>query len=165
MGHKMKPELIYLGLGANLGDRMANLQAARDALQPPVAVLRNSKVYETSPWGFVDQPSFLNQVIEAQTTLSPYRLLHHLKSIERRLGRTTTFRYGPRLIDLDILFFGNQILDLGGLLIPHPRLAERAFVLVPLAELAPELVHPQNGQSIRQLLSHVDTSGVEIFHG
>ena len=74
MGHKMKPELIYLGLGANLGDRMANLQAARDALQPPVAILRNSKVYETPPWGFVDLPSFLNQVIEAQTTLSPYRL-------------------------------------------------------------------------------------------
>lgn len=165
MSRSNRPDLIYLGLGTNLGDRIDNLKAAREALPPQVTVLRASQVYETPPWGYVDQPPFLNQVIEAQTDLSPYRLLHHLKSIERRLGRTATFRYGPRLIDLDILFFGSQILDLDGLLIPHPRLAERAFVLVPLAELAPELVHPQNGHSIRQLLSHLDTSGVEIFHG
>ena len=88
-----------------------------------------------------------------------------MKSIEHHLGRTPTFRYGPRLIDIDILFFGSEILDLDGLIIPHPRLAERSFVLIPLAELAPDLVHPQSGQSIQQLLTQIDASGVEIFHG
>ncbi len=134
-------------------------------MPPQVTILRLSQVYETPPWGYVDQPPFLNQVIEAQTLLTPRRLLAHLKSIEHHLGRTLTFRYGPRLIDIDILFFGSEILDLDGLIIPHPRLAERSFVLIPLAELAPDLVHPQSGQSIQQLLTQIDASGVEIFHG
>jgi 2-amino-4-hydroxy-6-hydroxymethyldihydropteridine diphosphokinase len=156
---------VYLGLGTNLGSRLENLQSARAALPPQVIILRASQVYETPPWGYTAQPSFLNQVVEAQTHLSPRRLLAHLKSIERRLGRAPTFRYGPRLIDIDILFFGGQVFDLHGLIIPHPRLAERAFVLVPLAELAPDLVHPRTGLSVRQLLTKVDANGVEIYHG
>ncbi len=160
-----EPTLIYLGLGTNLGSRLENLEAARVAMPPQVTILRASQVYETPPWGYVDQPSFLNQVVEAQTHLSPRRLLIHLKSIEHRLGRVATFQYGPRLIDIDILFFGSQDLNLDGLIIPHPRLAERAFVLAPLAELAPDLVHPQSGQTIRQLLAQIDRYGVQVFHG
>ncbi len=160
-----EPTLIYLGLGTNLGSRLENLEAARAAMPPQVTILRASRVYETPPWGYVDQPSFLNQVVEAQTRLSPRQLLIHLKSIEGHLGRVPTFQYGPRLIDIDILFYGSQVLNLDGLIIPHPRLAERAFVLAPLAELAPGLVHPHSGQTIRQLLAQIDTSGVEVFHG
>ncbi len=159
-----EPTIVYLGLGTNLGSRLENLAAARAAMPPQVTISRTSRVYQTPPWGYVDQPSFLNQVVEAQTRLSPSRLLIHLKSIERRLGRVPTFQYGPRLIDIDILFYGSQDLNLEGLIIPHPRLAERAFVLAPLAELAPGLVHPQSGQTIRQLLAQIDTPGVEIFH-
>lgn len=162
---ELKPVVIYLGLGSNLGDRLDNLRAARAALPPRVSVLRASQVYETLPWGYADQPPFLNQVLEAHTLLAPRRLLAHLKSIENRLGRTPTFRYGPRLIDIDILFYGSQIIEMDGLIIPHPRLAERAFVLVPLAELAPDLVHPQSGLSIQQLLTQFDPTGVEVFGG
>ena len=160
-----EPTLIYLGLGTNLGSRLENLEAARAAMPPQVIILHASRVYETPPWGYVDQPSFLNQVIEARTHLSPRRLLIHLKSIERRLGRVPTFQYGQRLIDIDILFYGSQVLSLDGLIIPHPRLAERAFVLAPLAELAPGMVHPQSDRTIRQLLAQIDTTGVEVFYG
>ncbi len=165
MKREHKPVVIYLGLGTNLGDRLDNLRAARVALSPRVFVLRASQVYETLPWGYADQPSFLNQVLEAQTLLTPRRLLAHLKSIESRLGRTPTFRYGPRLIDIDILFYGSQIIEMDGLIIPHPHLAERAFVLFPLAELAPDLVHPHSGLSVQQLLGQFDSSGVEVYHG
>ena len=164
MNSGREPVLIYLGLGTNLGSRAENLQAARAALSPQVIILRVSQIYETPPWGYSDQPAFLNQVVEAQTQLTARRLLTRLKSIEHRLGRIPTFRFGPRLIDIDILFYGSQILKLNGLTIPHPRLAERSFVLVPLAELVPELIHPQSGQSIRQLSTQIDTQDVEVFH-
>ncbi len=133
-------------------------------MPPQVTILRASQIYETPPWGYVDQPSFLNQVVEARTNLSPRQLLYHLKTIERRLGRVPSFQYGPRLIDIDILFFDSQIIHRDGLIIPHPHLAERAFVLAPLAELAPDLIHPQSGQTIRQLLAQIDALGVEIYH-
>ncbi len=151
---------LYLALGSNLGQRLANLQAAAGALAPQVQVLRASRVFQTPPWGFSDQPAFLNQVLEAQTELAPLDLLAHLKSVESNLGRQPTFRNGPRLIDLDILFYGDQVVDLPGLAIPHPRLAERAFVLVPLAELAPGLRHPILGASIGDLLRQVDRQGI-----
>jgi len=159
------PIRIYLGLGANLGERAANLAAARAALPPPVRCLRASRVYETAPWGYQDQPAFLNQVLEAQTELEPLDLLAHLKAIEANLGRTPTFRFGPRVIDIDILFYGEQVIARAGLTIPHPLLAQRPFVLVPLAELAPQLRHPLNGQTIQELASAIDTSGVEVYHG
>lgn len=154
---------VFLALGTNLGDRLANLQAAQQALSAAVEQLRFSPVYETQPWGIVDQPLFLNQAAGGQTSLTPFELLHFLKDLERHLGRQPGIRYGPRLIDLDILFYGNLVLDEPELVIPHPRLAERAFVLVPLADLAPDLIHPVLGQSVSELLAQVDCSGVARF--
>ncbi|MEZ0396482.1 MAG: 2-amino-4-hydroxy-6-hydroxymethyldihydropteridine diphosphokinase [Anaerolineales bacterium] len=151
---------IYLALGSNLGDRRANLQAALDALPPEVRLRRLSPVYETPPWGLTDQPAFLNMAAEAETGLPPLDLLSHLKRLETRLGRLPSVRYGPRLIDLDLLFYDDLVLDSPALTLPHPRLHERAFVLVPLADLAPDLVHPRLGQTVRDLLAALDTTGI-----
>jgi 2-amino-4-hydroxy-6-hydroxymethyldihydropteridine diphosphokinase len=152
--------IVYLALGTNLGDRRANLQAALEALPPSVVVRRASPVYETPPWGMTDQPAFLNMVVEAETEQSPEELLAHLKHLETILGRTPSVRYGPRLIDMDILFYEDRVIDSPGLTIPHPSLHERAFVLVPLADLAPDLIHPLLGKTIRDLLTGVDASGI-----
>ncbi len=158
------PILVYLGLGANLGDRAANLRAAWEALPPLIQPLRASPIYKTPPWGFTDQPDFLNQVVEVHTYLAPLDLLAYLKHIEAHLGRIPSFRNGPRLIDIDILFYADQQHNLPGLTIPHPRVHERAFMLIPLCQLAAELVHPALGQSIRQLAAQVDAAGVEVYH-
>ena len=151
---------VYLALGSNLGDRMLNLTHALTLLPPAVTIQRCSRVYETPPWGFLDQPAFLNMVIEGQTGLEPLELLDRLKFLEEKIGREKSVRYGPRLIDLDILFFDDLQLRTERLDIPHPRIAERAFVLVPLADLAPDLVVPDKGQTIRELLAQVDRSGI-----
>jgi 2-amino-4-hydroxy-6-hydroxymethyldihydropteridine diphosphokinase len=154
--------IIYLGLGTNLGDRQANLQDAVAGLIPKVGVLRVSSVYETEPWGYRDQPACLNQVLEGETDLQPLDLLVFLKNLELTLGRQATFLYGPRLIDLDILFYDQAVINKPELVIPHPRLAERAFMLVPLTELAPELRHPVLGLTISMLKNRIDTSGVKL---
>jgi len=154
---------VYLALGGNLGDRLASLRAALDALPPDVAVLAESRVYETPPWGYTDQPAFLNMAVKAQTSLSPQALLDYLKAIEARLGREKSLRWGPRLIDLDILFYDNLALDTPPLIIPHPRLHERGFVLAPLADIAPDLLHPTLGCSVRSLLADVDLAGIHPF--
>ena len=144
---------------------LGRIGAARAELPPLIAETRASRIYETAPWGYTRQPAFLNQVIEAHTDLAPLDLLSYIKSIEVNLGRTPTFRYGPRLIDIDIIFYGDQVMDLPGLVIPHPLLEQRPFVLVPLAELAPQLHHPVNGQTMQTLVSRIDTTGVEVYPG
>jgi 2-amino-4-hydroxy-6-hydroxymethyldihydropteridine diphosphokinase len=159
----MPTNLVYLALGTNLGDRPGNLRDAVAALPPAVTVLASSPVYETQPWGVTDQPAFLNMVLHGKTRLAPLALLAHLKELEGKLGRLASVRYGPRKIDIDILFYSDLILDTPGLTIPHPGLHERAFVLVPLADLAPDLVHPVFGKTNRQLLTEVDISGVKRY--
>ena len=120
-----------------------------------------SSVYETKPWGYADQPSFLNMVCRVDTDLSPQELLGEAQEVERILGRAPTFRYGPRVVDVDILLYGNRVVDTQDLRVPHPHLGERAFVLVPLAEIAPELVHPELGVSIRELLERLPAAELE----
>lgn len=154
---------VYLALGSNLGDRLHNLQNALLGLPEQITLLDTSPVFETPPWGYSEQPPFLNMVARVKTTFSPRKLLNELKAIERDLGRQPTIQYGPRLIDLDILFYDDNIIDLPGLIIPHPRITERAFVLVPLASLAPDLIHPILKVSVTQMLNSVDTSGITLY--
>ncbi len=156
-------ERVYFGLGSNLGDRLRNLDEALDKLSQNCRVLRHSQVYETAPWGFDDQPAFLNQIAEAECDLPPLDLLKRIKNLETTLGRTPTFRYGPRLIDIDILIYGQRILNVPELTIPHAMISERAFVLVPLAELIPAETLPGTNKTIAELLAAVDTHGVKIF--
>lgn len=155
--------LTYLSLGSNLGDRLANLRSAISHLPPKVNHIIQSPVYETQPWGYSDQPDFLNQCIKANTSLEPFDLLAYLKGIEVALGRKETFRFGPRLIDLDILIYDDLVMDTPTLTIPHPRIAERAFILIPLADIAPELYHPVLRKTIQQLKTGMDSSSIVLF--
>ncbi len=155
--------VIYLSLGSNLGDRLTNLQNAISCLPPKIQPIIHSSVYETEPWGYSDQPPFLNQVIRAETALDPTNVLKFLKQIEVILGRKETFRFGPRLIDLDILFYDDLVLETPTLTIPHPRIAERAFVLVPLAEIAPDLRHPILGKTMLRLKLGVDAGRIKLY--
>ena len=156
-------ENVFIGAGANLGDRMAALTTAVALLAPDVEVLDISNVYQTPPWGFTDQPAFLNLALQAATALDPITLLHRLKGIETRLGREPSFRFGPRAIDLDILFYGSLVYDSDYLSVPHPLAAERAFVLVPMREIAPDFIHPILKKTISELADSVDTSGIVIY--
>jgi 2-amino-4-hydroxy-6-hydroxymethyldihydropteridine diphosphokinase len=154
---------VFLASGSNLGDRAANLAEALRRLPPEVDVLAASPVYETPPWGYTDQPAFLNQAVKAETDLPPAELLAYLKNVERLIGRQVSFKYGPRLIDLDILFYDQSVVETPALRVPHPHLAERAFVLLPLADLAPGLIHPVLGKTVQQLLERVDSSGIQPY--
>lgn len=152
---------VFLSLGANLGNRRANLRRAVTALRQILTVEAISPVYRTAPWGVTNQPHFFNLCLRAVTALAPLSLLAQLKAIETGLGRRPGQRWGPRLIDIDILFYNGLILQSDNLTIPHARLAERAFVLAPLADLAPGLVHPQTGLSVGRMLAEVDMHGVQ----
>lgn len=155
--------IVYLALGTNLGDRVANLRAARDALPPAVVVEACSSIYETPPWGYTEQPAFLNQVLRGRTRRLPQSLLAYLKRTENQLGRQKSFLYGPRLIDIDILYYDQLVLQSESLTIPHPHMAQRAFVCVPLAEIAPNLRHPVLGVTSQELLSGLDINGVTLY--
>ena len=159
----MKEHIVYLALGTNLGDRPANLKQAIGALTPQLEVKAKSQVYETPPWGFEDQPKFLNQVIKANTYLDPEPLLKHLKRLEVALGRKESFPNGPRLIDMDILFYDDLVMEKPSLVLPHPRLHERGFVLLPLLEVAPNLVHPVHKKSVREMAEMCNMTGIEKF--
>ena len=154
---------VYIALGTNLGDRSANLDSALASLPPAVNIVSSSPVYVTPPWGYLRQSSFLNQIVKCETHLTPEELLDYLKAIEKRMGRKPTFLFGPRTIDLDVLFYDDLVLETSSLTIPHPRLDERAFVLVPFADLDSDMIHPVSGKSIKELLESVDTSGVELL--
>ncbi|GAB4522785.1 MAG: 2-amino-4-hydroxy-6-hydroxymethyldihydropteridine diphosphokinase [Anaerolineales bacterium] len=154
---------VFLSIGSNLGDRAANLQAAIQALSPWVQVQASSHVYETAPWGYTDQPAFLNMALSGPTHLPPRRLLAVLKGIEMRLGRRSTFRYGPRVIDLDIIFYDDLCLDTPCLSIPHPRMHQRAFVLVPLCDIAPQWMHPRLHKTVRALRAEISSQEVRMF--
>ncbi|MBE3588464.1 MAG: 2-amino-4-hydroxy-6-hydroxymethyldihydropteridine diphosphokinase [Thermoanaerobacteraceae bacterium] len=154
--------VAYIGLGSNMGGKKANLKAALELLGrvPGVRLLRVAPFYRTDPVGYTDQDWFVNTVAEVETTLSPRELLAACLDIENRLGRVRDIRWGPRVIDLDLLLYNGQVIDEPGLVVPHPRMHERAFVVVPLADLVPELVIPGRGK-VSKLLAVVGRQGVE----
>lgn len=154
-------KIVYLSLGSNVGEREAMLQAAIDALDSPeLRVRRVSPVYETEPMEVHNQPWFLNLVLEAETRLFPLQLLFRTSKIERQLGRKRLRPKGPRTIDIDILFYGRAVIETDDLVVPHPRFAERRFVLAPMADLAPEWRDPLSHKSMRELLGKLDGQDV-----
>ncbi len=149
----------YVGLGSNLGDREAMIRIALDDLArvPGTRVLRASSLYDTEPVGDEEQPHFLNAVAEIDTELTARQLLWNLLLIEKRLGRVRTHRYGPRTIDLDLLTYGHLVIDEPDLQVPHPEMAKRSFVLVPLLEIDPLATHPVTGEPLVTLLEKIST--------
>ena len=159
------PPTAYIGLGANIGNRLANLRMALRLLAPMCPVEAVSSLYETAPVGVTDQPPFYNAVCRVVTGLDPHGLLRLLKRIEHEMGRRPGPRWGPRPIDLDILLYRDRAMQTPDLTLPHPGLPERAFVLVPLAELAPDLRHPTLDTAVNELLAGLDQSGVKRILG
>jgi len=154
---------VYLSLGSNMGNRLSNLKQALLSLPPQIDVVARSDIYETPPWGYTKQDPFLNQAVKAETYLEPVPLLKHIKRLEVVLGREKNFQYGPRSIDIDILFYDDLLLATTELIIPHPNTHERAFVLVPLMDIAPDLVHPVKKTTVREMKALCDTSGINKF--
>jgi len=155
---------IFLGLGSNLGDRFQNLQDAVYGLGTFLYLIRASRVYETAPWGPVqDQPLFLNACLEATTDLPVNELLPAIKALEQDLGRGHSEKWGPHKIDIDLLFYENEVKQVGERYVPHRQIRQRAFVLRPLADIAPYYVHPVHRQSVAELLAEVSTEGIALY--
>jgi 2-amino-4-hydroxy-6-hydroxymethyldihydropteridine diphosphokinase len=151
----------FLGLGSNLGDREANLREAVQRLEAAeIRVLRRSSLYETAPQDLLDQPWFLNTVVEVETSLFPLQLLARIRQIERDMGRRRITPKGPRNIDIDILFYGHTVIATAELEVPHPRMAQRRFVLEPLAEIAPDFRDPLTGKTANEMLAALEPQGV-----
>jgi len=159
----MESHTVFISIGSNQGDREKALKDAAASLNPEVSPTAFSKIYETPPWGYDQQPPFLNQVIRAETALPPLELLDKFKSIEINIGRQPTFRYGPRVIDVDILFYDATVISSERLTIPHPEIEKRAFVLVPMMDIAPDFIHPVNGRSITNLLKDLPTENIKEY--
>jgi 2-amino-4-hydroxy-6-hydroxymethyldihydropteridine diphosphokinase len=156
---------IYLGLGSNLGEREENLRRARELLNAAgIRILRESSLYETEPQDLTHQPWFLNQVVEAETALFPMQLLGRVLKIEKELGRRRVIEKGPRTLDIDILLYHRFVIDSPVLVVPHPRMHERRFVLAPMAELAPDLRHPVTRQTMRELLGRIKGQAIRRFN-
>jgi len=155
-----------VALGSNLDDPCAQVQRAFEALAalPQSRLLARSRLYRTPPWGITDQPDFINAAARLETSLSVRELLDALQAVEVRAGRVRAIRNGPRILDLDLLLYGGRIIDEPGLVVPHPRLHERAFVLLPLADVAPELDVPGHGR-VHELLAHIDATGCVGIEG
>jgi 2-amino-4-hydroxy-6-hydroxymethyldihydropteridine diphosphokinase len=158
---------VYLALGANIGERLKNLERALQELRTIMSIQTISSIYETEPVGYLEQPKFLNMVCMGETELTPQKLLHVIKNIEILLGRQPGIRNGPRPIDIDILFYDGLQIDEATLIIPHPRLKERSFVLAPLAEIAPNFVPPNTRETVTELLQKLPQEGLEkiLFEG
>ena len=160
----MKPGTVYIGLGSNLGDRVTHLREAGQRLSAIVKIERASQLYVAAPLGYVRDDAFVNAVIRGTTTLKPMELLEMMQAIEAAMGRRSGVQYGPRPIDLDLLFYDAVQIETRKLTIPHPRMAQRAFVLKPLAEIAPDLMHPVLYYTISQLLQDAeDVEQVQIY--
>lgn len=155
---------ICLSLGSNIGDRENFIKSAIELLKMKVEIQKISSLYETAPWGKTKQPNFLNICLLGETDLKPAELLEFIHETETHVGRTPSFKWGPREIDIDILFYDHQIINTEGLMIPHPHLAERAFVLVPLADIVPKYKHPVLKKTINQLAGEIDTSGINPYN-
>lgn len=156
----MNKHVVYLSLGTNLGSRLDNLKQALESLTEFCQVIAVSSVYETDPWGYEDQPIFYNQVVKIETALEPIQLLQEIKEIELEMGRVPTFQYGPRLIDIDILLYDKLTMNSPELKIPHPQMKSRAFVLAPLADIAPDLVLPGEIVDVETLNREIGSSGI-----
>lgn len=154
---------VFLGLGSNMGNKEENLLTAIDLLQNGGTIEKKSSIYDTKPYGYADQDNFLNIVIEFNTEMDPNDLLIFLQGIEERLGKKIEFKNGPRTIDIDILFFNNEIINNKDLIIPHKGLEERAFVLIPLNEIAPNLIHPKLNQTINELTNNIEDKDVRKY--
>ncbi|MGI8552335.1 MAG: 2-amino-4-hydroxy-6-hydroxymethyldihydropteridine diphosphokinase [Dehalococcoidia bacterium] len=163
MEYEPQQSLVYLGLGANAGNRLANLRSGLRRLSCTMIVERVSSLYETDPVGPIEQPPYFNAVCSARTDLEPHSLLQVVKQIEWSLGRRAGPVWGPRPLDIDILIYGDSRIDLPDLQVPHARLADRSFVLCPLAELAPDLLVPGIGRSVKALSAQIGAGGVRLL--